>query len=1232
MSQIFPHPLWRINERHSRQSGMALVIVLSMLVLITALVTGLLIRAGYDHAAATSYHASSSARQLADTAVNLVQGQINQATSLGAGYAWASQPGAVRVYNNSGNLNTIYRLYSAANLTTSQASDLAKDLPPTNWASSPAQWVDLNAPAMSANSTATISYPILDPRALSSMDGFSNSASSVITTTATQSAPMPVQWFYVLQNGKIVPPTTVSGTLVDVVGASKDNPIIGRIAYWTDDETCKVNINTAGGDGKVTTPGDYSDIANKTFWDVPHFAAIDEWNLANMQPCNQEFQRYPGHPGTVALNNVLYGLGLNLSSVDFYSLTPRYNYGGSMGATQPFSPTAASVPLASARLYPSVAEMLFNPSRSQSAINANNAASRQRAETARFFLTTHSRSPEVNLFGLPRISVWPIASDNDSNHRTAVDQLLAFDSTVGGNPYYFQRKNPKSTTADLNLTRNKQLLLYLDRLTQNTTLNGIPGFGGNFVAKYPEPKMRQILTEMFDYVRITNLNDPALQASYQYAPGFATGWGFGATQVTPTVNNDAGWGTQGFGAFPRINEVALQFVCLGQGAVAGSNSVPIAAKELELKGAVSFSSDIHSVSGVIKDNEIAIQSFVLLNFTSVAQHLRRSGCYFWVTIDGLDQLTLNNIPMGFPSSPIMNISGDLTGDNYGGPFCTGYMSFLSMIGAGGADRVIRQTQNQGSYTFYSSVLALPSSNGMSLGSASGAVSIPLTIKTYGPGPNDSTPGDLIQTLHVSVPTATFNVPKLATHRVIGVGDKTDGNRWKLDRILPNPLIEPSNDVMQSLVLNSSQGWGDARMLAASNISSSAFTPHPLWAQPDTQMAHNSFYGTFVVFPGNANKNYWGTLVGGFSYPVENPPDPSTLYYPAVPPTVKNVTLSAALPGDWDSGSGCFLVDGPWINKSDEGSLPNAGGMPYMDSSSLFNSITSSGFFSPNREIPSPVMFGSLSTGVDPSGINPQPWQTLLFRPAPGHPGAIDPKDHLLLDLFWMPVAEPYAISEPFSSAGKINLNYQIVPFTYIKRSTALRAALGTEKVARLGKTDAINYRRYDANTVAKRISTSTRYSLNVDETLKQFEDRFSGTGDYNTPDIFKSPSQICDQYLVPKDTTLAQFKSEWYGDKYALVGDNIRERPYANIYGKITTKSNTFTVYYTVQVLKNPATTPGQWNERNGSVMGEYRGSTTLERYIDPNATIPDYVTDASASSLETYYKWRVVESHQFAP
>jgi hypothetical protein len=108
----------------------------------------------------------------------------------------------------------------------------------------------------------------------------------------------------------------------------------------------------------------------------------------------------------------------------------------------------------------------------------------------------------------------------------------------------------------------------------------------------------------------------------------------------------------------------------------------------------------------------------------------------------------------------------------------------------------------------------------------------------------------------------------------------------------------------------------------------------------------------------------------------------------------------------------------------------------------------------------------------------------------------------------------------------------------------------------------------------------------------------------------------------------------------ALTGDNSRERPYTNLLGRLTTKSNTYTVHYRVQALKQPPTaTAGQWDETKGIVTGEYRGSTTVERYITPkDPAIPDYAADyaanpsASLPDIGTYYKWRTLNTRQFAP
>jgi hypothetical protein len=56
------------------------------------------------------------------------------------------------------------------------------------------------------------------------------------------------------------------------------------------------------------------------------------------------------------------------------------------------------------------------------------------------------------------------------------------------------------------------------------------------------------------------------------------------------------------------------------------------------------------------------------------------------------------------------------------------------------------------------------------------------------------------------------------------------------------------------------------------------------------------------------------------------------------------------------------------------------------------------------------------------------------------------------------------------------------------------------------------------------------------------------------------------------------------------------------------------------------------------AVLGEYRGSALIERYIDPTDTlnpIPDYAASSNPLSLqplETFYKFRTLESKRFSP
>jgi Tfp pilus assembly protein PilX len=1660
------HPFPR--SRH--QEGMALISVLAVLFLLTILVVAFMARTTSARVAAVNYHATATTRVLADTAVNLVQAQINEATTLGMGTdgtaptdTWGSQPGAIRVFNNTGTLAYVYRLYSAApgtasterkiDVTGSASSAAANsaavtamfdDLPSaTNWYQYGAQWCDLNA--FAKDSQGRYHFPILDlrdpgadptadPTGLTAtlwqpssgvppLQGFSvypSGASSPGGTaytvgSITNPAPMPVRWLYVLKDGAIISPDSPqnpSNTLtfqgaVDSLGAADPptvaNPIVGRIAFWTDDDSCKININTAAGDDVLrqsSSSGNYGNNAVYThwwpsqsiFWATPVFSANDEANMAIFQPAQGEVQRYPGVPGTVGLNStlsILAGLTTPLSYDDFYSLTPRYggsggsNALGTISATNPDPIGGAAentIPLAAARLYTSVGEMLFNVQRQESKLVTDGtpvAGENQESEAAaaversNFFLTAHSSSSELNLWGEPRVSMWPYST----TYQTPEDNLLAFDAkiartTAGAEPFYFQRTDPTSTTTDANIPGNIKLLDYLDSLTSAPV---IPGFGRNFTAdKYPNtaspPAMRQILSEMFDYVRTINMIDPILLAqtpnqsiSETYGQnwglptasivvnGFATQMdynnngsgsggnnytyraGGGGMQVVPSANGNSGlngWGTQGIGAFPIPVEVSIDFAAVGLGQqldgtvqttpgtppsyqIVGktNNSVPgtIPAPQYgdpavahdtagnppaRIPGDTCNPAAGGGGGGQGGDCTTAMQAFVYVAFVNPGMITSTMQPVFCYSITGLNSLSVQGyatfnisksnstklppywstlpqpappangsngedaniptlvngfsygqqtaIPLHFPGNVsngtavgntnlsdeemmiVDNTDGAGFDNGYVGNYVWGYISLYGETGNnnyGSNPALLSPGQNvwsinqavpvQGSvqapnaaraFPFYSQIFCLPGQvpssvplsqnnvgnnwtdlqgnpNPSNKFSFLGSNNNLITLKTYsyshdGQLLSKSASGNLISSYQFTFPSVALpnGVPLLVLptysnteSQVIGTtgnaGNYGPGvNRWTYavdggdDGNNFFQIHFSPNDVVQSVVL--SPAWSDVRDLCMHNVTNQAHGPfagHPLYGV-NTQ-AHDLWVEGEYPFVGNESPTNWGRLVtqtvgsttdsyspNVVTTPAGQGPQRLTTNYPTVPPRLNGNSASAGttgspvagsgaytyssvspqnsgLPGDWDNGV-AFQPDGPWVNMADEGALAqrpdgaDPAAVGYFSTGNTAQKTSISSIFSPNREIPSPVMFGSLPTGV--SSVQPHPWQTLLFRPGPGaggwgisgkyhygekdQPLGGDPADHLLLDLFWMPQVEPYPISQQFQTEGKINLNYEIQPFSYITRDTALRALFSSEEIALMPDALAAAYKNTGyyvgaASTATippvrtignvniqgatggydqygnSRLPIDPNQTLGLNPVLGQDPHKpISGTVaatqtaqtgstawyDYVTSStrFFKSASEICEMFLVPQGYDWKEFTGygglnshSWYqipnGD-FALVGDNTREKPYADLYPRLTTKSNTYTVYYTVQALRNAepratypsSMTPGQqiWDETKGAIMGEYRGSTTLERYIDPNQTLPDFLGSPGSISLEPYYKWRILETRQFAP
>jgi len=527
------------------------------------------------------------------------------------------------------------------------------------------------------------------------------------------------------------------------------------------------------------------------------------------------------------------------------------------------------------------------------------------------------------------------------------------------------------------------------------------------------------------------------------------------------------------------------------------------------------------------------------------------------------------------------------------------------------------------------------------------------------------------------------------------------------RIPMGALAWFGSDSVRSMIPRS----GDYRLIAARKVvPKEAWMQHPVWqSNPRALFAHsitsfnsNSQAGAdfgdprdpAIPLPDNR-------LVPGAWYPQGQVPDI---------PLTKYASDASSKYADWDNGSG-VLRDGAYINKPDDGNLSvmklwhggSKGQGIYRIRNAYFTQSwlqvpSRDAFFSPNRLTPSPGVFGSLPTGV--FGSLPDrnestearagaPWRTLLFRADVGernrdggptgrsHPGAshllggIAPADHYIMDLFWMPIIDPRPMSMGFATEGKINMNYQILPFRHINRATGMHAVLKGEFVTAYSQEDTRNNGSpTNQNPVIyKTVKDGSTFPnqgwseadgkiwyrhINIDESLRQFEERFEFQTD--NPDLgglFRTASQICELHMIPDgsprnaEPPLRNIRGEtqrknlmgqfWASNR--LTGDNTRERLYANLYQKVTTRSNAFRVYFKAQSLvKARSLAPNEVNTTKDSVSGEYQGSALIQRYLDMSrfSDYPDYAERASElfgqRSLEHFYRYRVLEMKQFAP
>lgn len=692
-----------------RHKGLALIIVLSMLALATIVILAFLSVADTEHKATITFTNSQSARRFADTAVNVVIAQIRSGSQQDTGIAGreihATQPGSVRKYTQSGAFLAGYKLFSDANLifrppngvagnsgapsNLQERTFVAESEPPSTWNTgyNLSRYTDLNEPAVkgtvgrggavSADAIQTY-FPIIDPRAAQEMDpgganipaeGFSYSnltainnnnlgGDTVVKMPPVAAArlsdlrlPMPVQWLYLLKDGTMgylsdSPELRFTSSSGEISEPSAENPIVGRVAFWTDDETCKVNINVA---------------SEPTFLGQPIYYHERDHRWADYTAASHEYQRFAGHPATIALSSIFYPnpfqddartldnyrktgpqLTRILSIKDrIYNLAPKIQTGGSQAGTKYFDfdaynpdkgNIAATVDLTASlneRLYASVDELLFSAEasagkRKENTLDITGSGAtnvlfnKQTLERASAFLTANSRASEINMFGLPRIAMWPV--DTADQRRTGFDKLVRFCSTLNGHEYLFSRSQPRNANYDIaQIPRNANLMTMLDKIMDQKfpSKSDAGGEGISFKTKLGNDNARQVLVEMFDYIRSTNLYDgflvPQDRGSWEtvvgnvdwvqtyikrdqvqsarpwltYTPGvgrnatvgntsagnpiindpFADRFWPGHGQVTPSSWRPAGapHPYRGFGRSISISEIGLQFICTADG-------------------------------------------------------------------------------------------------------------------------------------------------------------------------------------------------------------------------------------------------------------------------------------------------------------------------------------------------------------------------------------------------------------------------------------------------------------------------------------------------------------------------------------------------------------------------------------------------------------------------------------------------------------------------------------------
>ncbi len=182
------------------EHGIALILTLAILVMVTLLVVAFAISMRVENTASKNFNDLIKARQIARGAVDQAVATLRLATTRNGATIldYVTFPGTVYDYGGTPGTATAKPLYSAA------------------------------APGAVASDTFDLNDTIHNTMWITGVGG------EFPASTASQ---FPVGWVYVADDGTVAPPASLPMT---------SKPIIGRYVFWVDDEASKINLNTAG--------------------------------------------------------------------------------------------------------------------------------------------------------------------------------------------------------------------------------------------------------------------------------------------------------------------------------------------------------------------------------------------------------------------------------------------------------------------------------------------------------------------------------------------------------------------------------------------------------------------------------------------------------------------------------------------------------------------------------------------------------------------------------------------------------------------------------------------------------------------------------------------------------------------------------------------------------------------------------------------------------------------------